>query len=463
MFNKQKLLGVLAVSLLALNAPAYGKAWVEETPQQEQTLAQVVKNETLTLRTETAFSEIKVGNPDVADIVVLSDKSFHIVGKGQGRTSVLVYDKETRLADVIDVRVNYDVQGLKKSLFETYPNEKIAVSLLAGQVYLTGNVSSDNVAVQAEKIAQAYGGPSVTNGLVIHNSHQVLLEVRFVEASRSAIKELGIGLLTQQAGQFDFQSGTGVLSGAPTASAILSRTVGATNINVRIDAMEEKGIIRTLAEPNLVSMSGETASFLAGGEFPVPIQGELGDVTIEYRQFGVGLSFTPTVLNDGIVNLKVAPEVSQLDPTNSVRVGGVEVPSLTIRRANTTVELRNGQSFAVAGLLQHSLSDKDVKVPWLGDVPVLGSLFSSKSYRKKETELVIIVTPRLVKPVSDISQLATPLDGLTTPSDAQFFLGGQLEGPRETISSAPKTIVQTKTPTKTRAAGGLTASSGYTD
>jgi len=461
MFGKQKLLSVLAVSLLALNAPAYGKAWVEEAPQKDKTVANVVKNETLTLRTDSAFSEIKVADSDVADIVVLSDKSFHIVGKGQGRTSILVYDGETRLADVIDVRVNYDVQGLKKSLYETYPNEKIAVSLLAGKIYLTGDVSAGSVSQQAEKIAQAYGGSDITNGLIVHNSHQVLLEVRFVEASRSAIKELGIGLLTQQAGQFDFQSGTGVLSGSPTASAILSRTVGATNISVRIDAMEEDGIIRTLAEPNLVSMSGETASFLAGGEFPVPIRGEQGDVTIQYRQFGVGLAFTPTVLGDGIVNLRVAPEVSQLDPTNSVRVGGVEVPSLTIRRANTTVELRNGQSFAIAGLLQNSHSDKDVKVPWLGDVPVLGALFSSKSYRKKETELVIIVTPRLVKPVSDISELGTPLDGLTTPSDAEFFLGGQLEGQRQ--SSGRRLISMETTPEKTVATVGLTASSGYTD
>jgi len=254
-----------------------------------------------------------------------------------------------------------------------------------------------------------------------------------------AIKELGLGILAQQAGAFEYSSGSGTLSGTSVGRAILSDIVGPTSIDVQIDALEEKGIIRTLAEPNLVSMSGESASFLAGGEFPIPVQGTDGDIAITYRQFGVGLAFTPTVLDDGVINLKVSPEVSQLDQTNAVRVGGVQVPSLNIRRADTTVELRNSQSFAIAGLLQNTHSDSDVQVPWLGEIPVLGALFRSSRYRKNETELVIIVTPKLVQPVSDISMIRTPLDNVTTPSEIDKFLNGKLEGPRllgsQTISS----------------------------
>ena len=182
-----------------------------------------------------------------------------------------------------------------------------------------------------------------------------------------------------------------------------------------------------MAEPNLVSMSGDSASFLAGGEFPIPVSADDGQIGIEFRQFGVGLSFTPTVLDDGVINLEVKPEVSQLDTNNSVRIEGVEIPSLRVRRADTTVELRNGQSFAIAGLLQNESTNSKVQVPWLGDVPVLGSLFRSTRYRNNETELVIIVTPRLVKPAPDISDLATPFDYSTGSSELDLFLNGKLE------------------------------------
>jgi len=373
---------------------------------------------------------------------------------------------------VINVEVKLDVQGLKKSLFETFPKEQIEVRRLAGKIYLSGDVTTSRIAEQAEKIAAAFSSKDdVTNGLVIRDSHQVLLEVRFVEATRSAIKELGVGLLVQQAGQFSFASGVGSIGGSSAVSALLQDTIGPTNIDVKIDALEENGTIRTLAEPNLISMSGETASFLAGGEFPIPISGQNGEVTITYRQFGVGLSFTPTVHDDGIINLKVNPEVSQLDPTNSVRVGGVEVPGLTIRRADTTVELRNGQSFAIAGLLQNTETNRKTQVPWLGDIPVLGTLFRSSRFKNNETELVIIVTPRLVQPVSDISQLSTPLDNKYSPGEANFFLGGQMEGTGTNQSKgaqnrakspekSPEGTLATK-PAKTKASGGLSARYGH--
>lgn len=418
---------VLAAFTL-MSAPASAKSWVDNDSAKKRVAAKVVKDDMVLMRTEAAFKEVRVANADIADVVVLTDKSFQVMGKTSGKTNVMLYDAQKRLVDIVDVTVGFDIAGLKKSLFETFPKDKIEVRNMAGGIYLSGDVSNDSVARQAEKIAEAYAPDRVTNGLSIHDSHQVMLEVRFIEATRDVVKELGIGLLTQRSGDFGFQSGTSLGGGA--LSGVLQGGFGRATLDASIEALEEKGIIRTLAEPNLVSMSGETASFLAGGEFPIPVQADQGQVTIEFRQFGVGLAFTPTVLDDGIINLKVAPEVSQLDNANAVVVsGGIEVPALRVRRANTTIELRNAQSFAIAGLLQNESSNRKTQTPWIGDVPILGSLFRSTRYQKAETELVIIVTPRLVQPASDISELASPLDRLSIPGDMESFIGGALEGP----------------------------------
>jgi len=417
-----------AFALMTIVAtPASAKSWVDNDSAKKRVAAKVVKDDMVLMRTEAAFKEVRVANAEIADVVVLTDKSFQVLGKTSGKTNVMLYDAQKRLVDIVDVTVGFDVAGLKKSLFETFPNDKIEVRNMAGGVYLSGDVSTDSVARQAEKIAEAYAPKRVTNGLSIRDSHQVMLEVRFVEATRNAVKELGIGLLTQRAGDFAFQSGSALAN--PVLSGVIQGSFGRTTLDASIEALEEKGIIRTLAEPNLVSMSGETASFLAGGEFPIPVPADDGQIGIEFRQFGVGLAFTPTVLDDGIINLKVAPEVSQLDNANAIRINGTEVPALRVRRANTTIELRNSQSFAIAGLLQSENSNRKSQTPWIGDVPVLGSLFRSSRYQKAETELVIIVTPRLVQPASDISELASPLDRLSVPGDMESFIGGTLEGP----------------------------------
>ena len=426
---KRTLINSVCFALTAaalVSTPATAKSWVDNSSAKTRAAAKVVKDDMVLMRTETAFKEVRVANAEIADVVVLTDRSFQVMGKASGKTNVMLYDAQKRLVDIVDVTVGFDMAGLKKSLFETFPKDKIEVRNMAGGVYLSGNVSNDSVSRQAEKIAEAYAPKRVTNGLSIRDSHQVMLEVRFVEATRDVVKELGIGLLTQRGGDF-FQTGAALAN--PVLSGVLQGSFGGTSLDASIQALEEKGVIRTLAEPNLVSMSGETASFLAGGEFPIPVQADQGRVTIEFRQFGVGLSFTPTVLDDGIINLKVAPEVSQLDNTNSVRVGDIEVPALRVRRANTTIELRNSQSFAIAGLLSNESSNRKTQTPWIGDVPILGSLFRSTRYQKAETELVIIVTPRLVQPVSDISELASPLDRLSVPGDMESFIGGALEGP----------------------------------
>ena len=419
--------GMAIAIFTLLSAPVSAKSWVDNDSAKKRVAAKVVKDDMVLMRTEAAFKEVRVANAEIADVVVLTDKSFQLMGKTSGKTNVMLYDAQKRLVDIVDVTVGFDIAGLKKSLFETFPNDKIEVRNMAGGVYLSGDVATDAVARQAEKIAQAYAPKRVTNGLSIRDSHQVMLEVRFVEATRDAVKELGIGLLTQRAGDFAFQSGAALAN--PVLSGVLQGGFGRATLDTSIEALEEKGIIRTLAEPNLVSMSGETASFLAGGEFPIPVPAESGQIGIEFRQFGVGLAFTPTVLDDGIINLKVAPEVSQLDNANAIRINGTEVPALRIRRANTTIELRNSQSFAIAGLLQNENSNRKTQTPWIGDVPVLGALFRSTRYQKSETELVIIVTPRLVQPASDISELASPLDHLSVPGDMESFIGGALEGP----------------------------------
>jgi pilus assembly protein CpaC len=257
-----------------------------------------------------------------------------------------------------------------------------------------------------------------------------MLEVRFIEATRTAGRELGINW---EVATKNLNASTGLLgmvAGTAPFGSILGTLIGnGVQAEVLIRALEERGLARRLAEPNLVALSGDTASFLAGGEFPIPVSSNLGVVTIEFKKFGVGLAFTPTVLEDGVINLKIEPEVSQLDPTTTITVGGITVPSLIVRRANTTVELRDGQSFAIAGLLQSISTTDQRQFPWLADIPVIGALLRSAAYQKKETDLAIIITPRLVKPLRPGMQARTPFDNAQPANDADFFLLGQSELP----------------------------------
>lgn len=436
MKHKQLTTFMAALWLSVMAVPSHAGTWVDTQNKTPRVSTEVVKDDMVVLRTDKAFKEIRVANAKIADVVVLSDRSFQVLGKSGGKTNVMLYDAQSRLVDIVDISVEFDIAGLKKTLFETFPQERVEVRSLAGGLYLSGDVTTDAVYKRAEKIAQAFAPGRITNGLNVKDSHQVMLHVRFVEASRDVIKELGINVLSQRnqgpttglnPGDFNLSAGSQIANAA--LDGVFGGGIGAAALDIQIQALENKGVIRTLAEPNLVSMSGQTASFLAGGEFPIPVPSGLGQIGIEYRKFGVGLAFTPTVLDDGIINLKVAPEVSQLDEASAVNIAGVSVPGLRVRRANTTIELRNSQSFAIAGLLQTTSSNSRNQVPWLSDVPILGSLFASTRYQESETELVIIVTPYLAQPVSDISQLATPLDYLTKPSEFDAFANGQIKGP----------------------------------
>jgi pilus assembly protein CpaC len=388
-----------------------------------------------TVRTGKSFAEVHVGNSAIADILPLTSSSFYVMGKKIGTTSLSIYTKERRLLGVFDLEVTYDIANLRRRLKQNLRGARIAVTSLNGKIHLTGKVPNAPAATRAVHIAHQFAPKAdVMNSLTITSSQQVMLEVRFIEASRTAGRELGIGLNGKGKGSNGFATGVGLLSNStPFGSFVANILSGGFTADILIDALEERGLARRLAEPNLTALSGDTASFLAGGEFPFPVGTDNGEVKIEFKKFGVGLSFTPTVLAGGLINLEIEPEVSQLDPTTSLRISGFEIPSLIVRRAHTTIELRDGQSFAIAGLLQVNNSKTKSQLPWLGSVPVIGALFRSSSFQKKQTDLVIIVTPRLVRPAAPGTQLASPLDKRRPANDLEFFLGGKMDVSKKAV------------------------------
>ncbi len=386
------------------------------------------------VRTGESFSEVIVSDPDIADAIPLTDRSLSVLGKKIGTARVSVYGEGKRLVGVFDIEVSYDTSRLGSELAQRFPHARFRVSSVNGRIMLGGTAPTAPTVDQA-MLSATQCGADVINSVKVSSPQQVMLEVRFVEASRSAGRDLGINW---QAVQQNFQAGgsgvgvavgaTSLLSGGAPFGTVVGRLLGnGVQADALLQALEQRGVVRRLAEPNLTALSGDTASFLAGGEFPIPVASNLGVVTVEFKKYGVGLAFTPTVLGDGVINLKIEPEVSQIDPTTTITVGSITIPALIVRRANTTVELRDGQSFAIAGLLQSINTADQKQLPWLADVPVLGALARSASYQKKETDLVIIVTPRLVRPARPGDVLRTPLDTSKPANDAEFFLLGQAE------------------------------------
>jgi len=422
---------------------------------------------------DSGFIDIRVGDPEIADVNPLTDKTKSILGKKIGTTRVSLYGEGKKLVGIFDVEVSYDVSRLREELAQHFRHVKIRVSTANGRVLLSGTAPDGIVLDSILSIAHQFA-PDVINSIQVAQPQQVMLEVRFVEAARSAGRDLGVqwnlfnrgrttrflgnigdGASASQlpitngkvGGQGDGSSCGGGLNvscssltvspfisaGVLSASAPFGFLVGkllasGLEADVLLNALETKGLARGLAEPNLVALSGDTANFLAGGEYPIPVPGTLGQISVEYKRYGVGLAFTPTVLSRGLINLKIEPEVSQLDTSHSVAVGnGVSVPALTVRRASSTIELRDGQSFVLAGLLQNSSNTAQDQLPWIGDVPVLGALFSSKSYQKNETDLIIIVTPHIVQPTRPGDVVRTPLDNTLPANDIDFFLFGKAE------------------------------------
>jgi pilus assembly protein CpaC len=464
---------LIAAALLAVAfAFGGGEALAQRTVQvgaaKRTATVTVYIGKTEDVRTDTSFVEINVGDPEVADVNPLTDRSLSILGKKNGTTRVSVYAEGKKLIGVFDVEVVYDTSLLQNEISKRFPYAKLKVSAVNGRIMLSGSAPDAVTLDRAVTIAKQFG-PDVINTVSVLQPQQVMLEVRFVEVTRTAGRDLGLQWnvfgkrtlanvgntilpdrlpVTKGGGGLFNQPGVtaggpnvptssvtispvavaGVLSGsAPFGVLVAQMLAGGVRIDSIINALEQKGIARSLAEPNLVALSGDTASFLAGGEYPVPVPGTLGTVTIDYKRYGVGLAFTPTVLSGGLINLKIEPEVSQLDTSNPVTVAGISVPPLIVRRASTTVELRDGQSFVIGGLLLSIGQNAISQLPWLGDVPVLGALFRSTSYQRNETDLAIIVTPRLVRPARPGDVIKTPLDPSLPPNDRDLFLLGETE------------------------------------
>lgn len=419
----------------------------------------VAVNKSTTLRVDRPLGKAAVANPDIADVLPVSASSVYVMGRAIGSTNVSLFDKKGGLIAVVDIVVTPDSQGLKRKLAELMPTEPVGVSVSNDSIVLGGTVSSAGAAERVATIAETYAPKKVISMMSVGSAQQVLLEVRFSEMQRGTVKQLGINQVS-----YSSSGSSGGLSATlpdrdnnPFQLGI--NIPGAGNLSVQLDALERQGIIRTLAQPNLIALSGETASFLAGGEFPVPTGVTLtGQITIEFKEFGVSLAFTPTVLEDGMINLLVAPEVSSLDPDAGIRVGDLIIPGLKARRARTMVELRDGQSFALAGLIQSDFTNTIRAIPLLGRIPIIGALFRSTAYKRDETELVIVVTPRLVRPAAAGVKLALPTDRINEPSDTEMFLLGRTE--RRT----PMTPVSNAAPTGSTSAvkaGGIDGDYGH--
>ncbi len=388
-------------------------------------------NKSQTLRVPRPFARIAIGNSDIADVQPVSTTVAYLLGRKIGTTNLTLYDKSGQMIAVVDVVVSPDAMGLKQKLAEVLPTESIGVQVANDAVILSGTLSSAVAVERAMTIAEAYAPKKVINSMGLGTAQQILLEVRFAEMQRGTVKALGISQVSygnNVSGSTAVNGGTVTAPGLGTGAAAFSASLGFAGLGIRLQALEQQGLIRTLAQPNIIALSGETANFLAGGEFPVPTGVTLnGQVAIEFKQFGVGLSFTPTLLEDGLINLLVAPEVSSLDPAAGIDLGSLRIPGLRVRRARTTLELRDGQTFALAGLIQNDFRDTVSRVPLLGRIPILGALFRSQSFERQETELVILVTPRIVRPVAAGTALKVPTDRVVEPSDADFFLMGRSE------------------------------------
>src|SRR5271165_524878 len=372
-----------------------------------------------------------VANPDIADVQVKSPTLVYISAKAPGETVIYAVDASDSVLLNSAILVEHDVSRLRSSLRQLAPGERISADSVDGNLVLSGVVSdagqADKVRALATSIAGEVKGSQVINRMTIATPNQINLQVRVAEVQVNKLNDIGINW-TKVGSNLSFMTNNPTtIMGELTNNLRIGHLTG-TGVIAMIDALTQEGFITSLAEPNLVAMSGQTASFLAGGEFPVPITGSAATtggvptITVEYKSFGVSLAFTPTVIDATHLNLRVRPEVSELSTVGEVSVPitstqVVTIPALTVRRAETSIELASGESFALAGLLMHTSQQLVSKVPWIGDIPIIGAVFRSDRFQRGETDLVVIVTPYLVNPVA--TRMAAPTDGLQLPNDAQ--------------------------------------------
>lgn len=420
-----------AAAMLGLSAPARADNDIVYVSSTKNASIKVAKGKPKTIMTNAAFYQIVIGDPEIANVNPLTDKSFYVLGNNLGTTGIALFDENKQLVGTVDIEVTLDTDQLASTIRASVPDAKIKVGSANGRVVLSGEADDAVAAEKASKIASRFSGnEEVINSVNISSSQQVQLNVRFVEINRQAGQDLGAKYSANFAyglGGRDVTIQPGSLPAAGNGEIIGRLLSNGLSIDVAIKALEERGLARRLAEPNLIARSGQTASFLAGGEFPIPVSEDNGKISVSYKKYGVSLDFTPTVLKDGLVSLDIAPEVSSIDASASYNIGTISVPGFIVRRARTSVDLKNGQSFMIAGLLQSQNDITTSRLPGLGKLPVLGSLFSSKSYQRRETDLVIIVTPYLVKPVDPSKKLLEPTDGTQPASNVDYFLNNTEE------------------------------------
>jgi pilus assembly protein CpaC len=459
---------VLAMGLASVGpaAPAAAQAPGSYKPS-NQMLLSVGEGQMINLGK--AVADVWTSNPEVADVHVTNARQINVFGKDAGEATVIATAANGSVVYATSVRVSQNITSVNQMLRAAMPESSISVTTVGQMAVLNGTVASPADGAQAESLVRALLNPGVdttkdgailkvvpVNRLKVATPLQVNLRVRVAEVNRSLLKQIGVNLLTSTRGSFQFgvAQGQGISLPPVTCTTncaparVIRNAIGSTlsgagslfgmDILASLDLAETDGLVTTLAEPNLTALSGETASFLAGGEFPIPVSQSLGTISIEYKQYGVSLAFTPIVLEDGRISMRVRPEVSELSSEGSIRLNNFDVPALVTRRAETTVELGSGQSFMLAGLIRNNTTNNIDKAPFLGDIPILGSLFRSTSFRRQETELVIIVTPYLVRPVS--GRMALPTDGYRAPSDGTRLLEGQSyssQGQRPAAQPAP--------------------------
>lgn len=458
----------VAVAALAMVPAAPAAAQVSEVALHAG-VVEVPVNKSQVLTADRTIGKALIGNSEIADVLPISERSVYVLGKKLGTTSLTLYDRGNRVIAVMDIAVGPDVEGLRRQISQLVPGQEIDARISNENIILSGMVNDPGAADRVAQIAKAYAGDKVINLVSLGASQQVMLEVRFAEINRQLGEKLGVsGFGLSRGGSFSgaVGEGAGLIPGSTTTSTtttigpngttVSSTTtgtpdklvlgaisdafgvfqkafrIGSLDIDATLDVLERRGLAKTLAEPTLITLSGERASFLAGGEFPIPViqssGGAGGDgnnaITVEFKPFGVSLGFTPTVLGDKVINMVVEPEVSSIDPSASVTINGLVVPGLQTRRASTTVELRDGESFAIAGLLRRDFQTTVRQLPLLGSIPIIGTLFRSSSFQKGETELLIVVTPRLVSPLRP-EQVRLPTDRIDDPHPLDVLNTGE--------------------------------------
>jgi len=441
-FIKAVLIG-LALSLAAAPNTSYAETLRVLTGSPSSAL-NVPMNRAVVVESDTPFTELSIANPGIADISTLSDRTIYVLGKEPGRTTLTLLGGDGGLITNVEIHVTPDIAEFKERLEQILPGENIEVRTANDGIVLSGTVSSTARLDRAMELAQRYAPDRVSNLMSVGGTQQVMLKVRFAEMQRSVSKSLSSSVAlggNTLGGDLGIAAETGTwLSGENSLASsnvtvpenrqgafVFGFNAGALEVGILLEALESRGMVRTLAEPNLVALSGQEARFLAGGEYPVPVSQDSGAISIEFKPFGVELNFIPRVVDGDIINLELAASVSSIDPTNGFTANGFTVDAFRKRETSTTVEMRDGESFAIAGLLSDDFTDLNGQVPWLGDIPVLGALFRSAEYERKQTELVIIVTPHLVIPTRG-EALALPTDRVAPPTERDLFLFGRVSG-----------------------------------